>query len=116
MRGPTPDAERKRQLWISKVEERLRVLQPVTPQSDLTEAWSQLCQICREVAVEVCGVLNLVKGAPWLTSRGPEVAALDQAIHQAKLGDNQARRQGDPHQKDQEGAETQGRDVANLGK
>ncbi|CAK9028059.1 unnamed protein product, partial [Durusdinium trenchii] len=100
MRGPTPDAERKRQLWISKVEERLRVLQPVTPQSDLTEAWSQLCQICREVAVEVCGVLNLVKGAPWLASRGPEVAALDQAIHQAKQGDNQARRQGDPHQKD----------------
>ena len=58
-------------------------------------------QICRGVALEVCGILKLHKGAPWLRYHGNVIKQLDQAIRQAQEADRQARHTGDPQRMQQ---------------
>ena len=94
MRGTTPEATALRREWMDKVETRLQSLmdQP---------HWETICQICRGVALEVCGILKLHKGAPWLRYHGNVIKQLDQAIRQAQEADRQARHTGDPQRMQQ---------------
>ena len=57
--------------------------------------WDTLCTICREVAVEVCGIVGSHKGAPWLRNKTQEVERLDADITFAKQQDQDARLQDD---------------------
>lgn len=54
---------------------------------------SNLCG-WRDVAVQVCGVLQRYKGQPWLRGRDGEVQHLDQRVQQARAADR--RIQGNP--------------------
>ena len=63
--------------------------------------WETICQICGRVALEVCGILKLHKGAPWLRYRGNIIQQLDHGIRQAQAADSQVWRTGDPHQMQQ---------------
>ena len=91
MRGNTDEARNLRCQWMTQVERRLS-------QETSHPQWDKLCVLCRNTAVEVCGVLHQHKGAPWLTNRGPEIQTLDQRIHRAMVTDRTAR---PPRQSDQ---------------
>ena len=93
LKGAGEVPEHLRRIWTQKVEEKLDQLEPLDHDSDLTQAWNQICNICREVAIEVCGVVHMSRGAPWLRSRGPEIQQLDHTILLAKQRDQQARQQ-----------------------
>ena len=94
LQGPTAAAEARRQAWTQEVEHRLRMLEPLDSVADPNGVWQQLCTTCREVAAEICGVLQHGKGAPWLRHRDNEVRALDRAITQVKQADSAAQEQG----------------------
>ena len=89
MRGNTDEARNLRRQWMTQVERRLS-------QETSHPQWDKLCVLCRNTAVEVCGVLHHHKGTPCLTNRGPEIQTLDQCIHRAMVTDRTARQTGDP--------------------
>ena len=63
------------------VESRLRDLRSeLDPSTDANLIWDAICQICRSTALEVCGVLQEYKGAPWLQHHAREALELDVAI------------------------------------
>lgn len=94
LRGDTAEARELCQQWVNKVETRLQAL-AIQPN------WDMICQICRGVAVEICGILKLHKGAPWLRYHGNTIQQLDHNIRQAQMADRQARRNGDIQQMQQ---------------
>ena len=91
MSGPSAEATERRLRWVAKVESLL---------SSFSEEpnWEQICELCRQVAVEVCGIIHLHQGAPWLRIHGTQIKAMDRAILQAQQWDRQARSAGDPLQ------------------
>ena len=47
--------------------------------------WKRTCSICREVLLQVCGVLEQSKGQLWLLrNRQQDIISLDQAIATAR--------------------------------
>lgn len=58
--------------------------------------WEEICNLCRTAAVEVCGILKLRHGAPWLCYHGTEIQQLDTNIAHAQHRNRAARRQSDP--------------------
>ena len=98
LRGHGHEQDRNRQAWTQGVEARLRTLQPFTNSEEMDQNWNALCRICREVAVEVCGVIESHRGAPWLRNRAADIERLDAAIQSAKQQDQYARATGDAAQ------------------
>lgn len=99
LRGRGTEPDRNRQAWTQQVEARLRDLQPFTNSEEMNHNWNALCKICREVAVEVCGVVASHKGAPWLWNRRTDIERLDADITFAKQQDQTARTNGDAAQR-----------------
>ena len=91
--GPTAEALRKQ--WTQEVEARLRYMRHNIPDAGSEQQWEEICKICREVSFEVCGILHVHKGAPWLRNKGGDIQRLDQAILSVKQVDRGARRSGD---------------------
>ena len=87
MRRSSDVAVNLRQKWVEKVESQLLALQA-------RPDWEQTCTICRSTAVEVCGLLHLHRGAPWLRFKGREVQQLDLTISQLQQNYRSARQAG----------------------
>ena len=90
MRGQDEEANTLRMRWVQQVETKLSNLSG-------SPNWDEICNLCRTTAVEVCGILKLHHGAPWLRYHGTEIQQLDTNIMNAQHRDREARRQGDPH-------------------
>ena len=85
MRGMSTEATRLRHLWVNEVETRLAALSQELP--TLEARWEQISSICRDTAVQICGVLQKRVGAPWMFGREEEIKQLDQHIAQARAAD-----------------------------
>ena len=92
--GAGDEAEAARKRWTEKVEARLLQCRPLLEAAGAGGQWNQLCQICREVSFEVCGVLQASRGSPWMRDRGDALGRLDMAITRAKAADRAARERG----------------------
>ena len=95
MTGNTESAVALRQVWMHEVEPRLQATS--RPDWMPTQRWDNLYEICRDVAIQVCGILDKTPGAPWLTDRKTDLQRLDQEIATAREQDRLAQRtpQGD---------------------
>ena len=89
MRGQDAEATTLRVRWVHQVESKLANLSG-------DPNWEEISNLCRTAAVELCGLLKLHHGAPWLRSHGTEIQQLDTNIAHAQHRDREARRQGDP--------------------
>ena len=69
--------------------------QEAPPASSLQARWDQVSALCREKAVQICGVLARRTGAPWLAEKETEVKQLDTWISEAQEADRQIR--NNPH-------------------
>ena len=93
MTGNTESAVALRQVWMQEVEQRLQATS--RPEWIPTTRWENLCKICRDVAIQVCGILDKTPGAPWLKDKKSDIQQLDQAIASAREQDRLAQR--NPH-------------------
>ena len=88
LRGPSAEASRLRQMWTEAVE---TYLEGAPPASSLQARWDQVSALCREKAVQICGVLARRTGAPWLAEKEIEVKQMDRWISEAQEADRQIR-------------------------
>eukprot|EP00435_Cladocopium_sp_Y103_P009995 s4145_g2.t1 len=93
IRGSTSEATRLRQMWVEEVETRLETV--AEHAADMEAQWETISTVCREVAVQICGVMQKREGAPWLHNRDDEVQQLDRHIAQARDSDRITRQ--NPH-------------------
>ena len=86
MRGTSTEASGLRRMWIEAVETCLAEAAPV---ASLQARWDQVTSVCRDKAVQICGVLQKRSGAPWLADKETEVLQLDRWIAEAQTADRQ---------------------------
>jgi ribonuclease HI len=89
MTGATEEAKQLRTIWMEEVEQRLQQGQNL--HRDVDARWERICQICRDVAVQVCGILDKAPGAPWLKDKQEDIRRLDQEIARVRDQDREAR-------------------------
>ena len=88
LRGSGGQAKELRERWQGLVESRLRDLrQELDGTVDETYKWERVCEVCRGVALEVCGVVKDAGGSPWLQLHAKELQELDDWIREAQLRD-----------------------------
>ena len=94
LRGDTPQAQALRQTWMDCVEQKFQGLRPLMNPDPpaLSTRWEEFSVSCGQAAVQVCGLLDSCRGAPWLRTKQTDLHALDRIITQARLEDQQARR------------------------
>lgn len=91
LRGNTEEASNLRHMWQNRVEEALHTFQTQSPDHTPTDKWEAICRICRDAAVQVCGILEQTHSQPWLQGRDQDIQLLDQIIRHARAEDKRIR-------------------------
>lgn len=95
LRGQSEEAAQLREQWVAQVEEQLARFRTTVGHTTPNQNWEQICNICRDTAVQVCGVLEQAQGQPWLQGKEQEIRLLDQIIAQARQEDKRVRQNAD---------------------
>ena len=91
LRGNTEDAINLRRTWQHRVEEALHAFRTHSPDTTPADQWDAICRICRDRAVQVCGLLEQTHAQPWLQGRDQDIQLLDQLIRHARIEDKRVR-------------------------